>query len=52
MSKGPKVRLEIIEPAAKELIDLFSPFCTQVEIAGTIRRRRPFVSDIEDDRYG
>jgi len=32
---------------AKELVDLLRPACLVIEIAGSIRRRRPEVSDIE-----
>lgn len=32
---------------AEEIIENISPFCERVEIAGSIRREKPFVKDIE-----
>jgi DNA polymerase/3'-5' exonuclease PolX len=36
-----------IEPVARELVELLRPVTTRIEIAGSIRRRKPTCSDIE-----
>lgn len=32
---------------AGEVLELLMPYCHQIEIAGSVRRKKPFVSDIE-----
>lgn len=39
--------LEVAQQAACRLVDLLRPFCDQVEIAGSIRRQRPYCRDID-----
>ncbi len=39
--------LQFAEKLAAKIAAELTPFCDQVEIAGSIRRRRPFVSDID-----
>lgn len=40
-------RLEDARAKAEELVELLRPTCHRIEIAGSIRRRRPVVKDIE-----
>lgn len=47
MSQGRKVELSIARAAAEELVAALAPACDRVEIAGSIRRGAPLVSDIE-----
>jgi DNA polymerase/3'-5' exonuclease PolX len=47
VSAGRPVRLELARPLARELVDLLRPACHRIEIAGSIRREKPLVSDIE-----
>lgn len=47
MSQGRPVRLELARPIAKELVESLRPACHRIEIAGSIRREKPLVSDIE-----
>ena len=35
------------EPLAAELVALVEPYCYRVEVLGSIRRRRPWVKDVE-----
>ena len=46
MSKN-KMPIEEVLPYAEELIDKLRPHCERVEIAGSIRRKRDIVGDIE-----
>lgn len=39
--------LAAAEPVARHLIAVLAPFCHRIEIAGSIRRRKPIVGDIE-----
>lgn len=39
--------LEKAQVIAEKIKDTLSPVCTRIEIAGSIRRRRPFVHDID-----
>jgi DNA polymerase/3'-5' exonuclease PolX len=47
MSSGRPVPLAIAEPIAQELLEELRPACQRIEIAGSIRRRKPLVADIE-----
>lgn len=52
--KRPHALIEI-EPVAQEVLALLSPACERAVIAGSIRRRKPYCSDIEIvaiPRYG
>lgn len=42
-----KFPLEKASSVAKEIFDLLKPHCERVKICGSIRRRRPFCSDVE-----
>lgn len=42
-----RIPLAHAEAVAAEIIDLLSPFADRIEIAGSVRRRKAFVSDIE-----
>lgn len=42
-----RIPLREAETLAEECIDLLRPYCERIEIAGSIRRRRPDVGDIE-----
>lgn len=41
------MRLAEAERIAKEIIAKLSPYCAQIQIAGSIRRRKPFPRDID-----
>lgn len=47
MSKGTKRPLTQVEPIAQLIADRLRPYCERIEIAGSIRRRKRLVSDIE-----
>jgi DNA polymerase/3'-5' exonuclease PolX len=47
MNDDEKVALETIEPIAQELKEALAPHCAAIEIAGSIRRQRERVKDIE-----
>ena len=47
MSDGKRVPLEIAQEIAAEVVELLSPSCERIEIAGSIRREAPKVGDIE-----
>jgi DNA polymerase (family 10) len=36
-----------VEPLAFKILSTIEPYCTRVEVAGSIRRRRPTVNDID-----
>lgn len=44
---GKRYTLEEITPIAKALIDELRPYTDRIEIAGSIRRQKPLVNDIE-----
>lgn len=41
------IRLEIAEAIAKELVELLEPACERVQVAGSVRRCKPQVHDVE-----
>jgi len=47
MSQGEKVGIGTARANAERLVSTLSPFCERIEIAGSIRRGAPLVSDIE-----
>ncbi len=49
MTTPPKTRFPLAqaEEVGQELVDLLLPACEKIEIAGSIRRRRPDVGDVE-----
>jgi DNA polymerase/3'-5' exonuclease PolX len=47
MSDRPKFAVAEAMVVALELQELLAPLCERVEIAGSIRRRRPLVGDVE-----
>ena len=47
MSSGEPVPYAQALPVAEELLDLLAPACERIVIAGSLRRRKPLVSDIE-----
>lgn len=42
-----KFPLQEAEEIAKEILAILEPFCLKIQIAGSIRRRKPLVGDIE-----
>ena len=46
MGRG-KIALERAEKTAEAIIKLLAPFCERIEVAGSIRRRCPWVNDID-----
>lgn len=47
MSDGPKLPLSRAQEVAEELVTLIRSSCERVEIAGSIRRVRPQIGDVE-----
>jgi DNA polymerase/3'-5' exonuclease PolX len=47
MSTGEKVSREFALPKAHEVMRLLNPVCERIEIAGSLRRGKPEVGDIE-----
>lgn len=47
MSNKQKADLETAEAAAKRLVEFLNPACERIEIAGSIRRKKAMVGDIE-----
>lgn len=41
------MELKQAQDLAKEIVDQLAPYCSQIEVAGSIRRRRPFPRDID-----
>ena len=41
------IQLAHAQAIAQELIDLLKPFCSRIEVAGSVRRKKPIVKDIE-----
>lgn len=46
MAKG-KQPLAVMLLLAEKLVSKLSPFCSRIEIAGSLRRRRPLIGDLE-----
>jgi DNA polymerase (family 10) len=46
MGRG-EIALERAEKTAEAIIKLLAPFCERIEVAGSIRRRCPWVNDID-----
>lgn len=42
-----RIPLQRAEALAQEVVELFRPYCERIEVAGSIRRRREEVKDIE-----
>lgn len=47
MSKNQKQPREKVVPVAEHIVETLRPFCDRIEIAGSLRRERPSVGDIE-----
>lgn len=47
MSKSPKRPYAEIFPVAKRIVERLRPYCQRIELAGSLRRGRPLVGDIE-----
>ena len=47
MSTGEKVPLHVAQAEADVLVEKLAPHCERIEVAGSIRRKRPMVGDIE-----
>ena len=47
MSAGPKLELTRAQKAAGLLLEMLQPFCERIEVAGSVRRQRPMVGDLE-----
>jgi DNA polymerase (family 10) len=41
------IQLERAEETARRIIKRLKPYCERIEVAGSIRRRRPWVNDID-----
>lgn len=47
MSKGTKKPYGDVYPVAQEIVEKLSPYCDRIEIAGSLRRKRKMIGDIE-----
>jgi DNA polymerase (family 10) len=47
MAQGPEIPLEQARAVARRVTDTIAPHCSRVEIAGSIRRGRPVVHDVD-----
>lgn len=47
MSGGARIPLDRAERLAAEVVDLLRPACERLQVAGSLRRQRPTVGDIE-----
>ncbi|MBA7476958.1 hypothetical protein ES707_12354 [subsurface metagenome] len=41
------ISLERAQRIAEEVVKLLSPYCKRIEVAGSVRRRKPWVNDID-----
>ena len=41
------MKLEVAQKIAKEVVERLSPYCQKIEVAGSIRRRKPLPHDID-----
>lgn len=41
------MKLSAVQPIAEDLLELFRPACEDIEIAGSVRRKKPEVHDLE-----
>jgi DNA polymerase/3'-5' exonuclease PolX len=41
------MELQQAQKIASQVIQTLKPFCERIEVAGSIRRKRPFVHDID-----
>jgi DNA polymerase (family 10) len=46
-SEGGTMRLEEARPIAERVKEILTPYCERIEIAGSIRRQKPVVNDID-----
>lgn len=47
MSDNIKRPFSDVFPVARHIADTLAPFCQRIEMAGSLRRERPFIGDIE-----
>lgn len=47
MSAGEKRPYAQVRRIAEQLMERLRPFCSRIELAGSLRRERPFIGDIE-----
>ena len=47
MSTATKTAIATITPVAHHLLDALAPYCERIELAGSLRRQKPMVGDIE-----
>jgi DNA polymerase/3'-5' exonuclease PolX len=47
MSDGPRIPLTEAQRLAAAVMDLLRPHCDRIEVAGSVRRQKPDVGDIE-----
>ena len=47
MSSGEKQPRAVVLPIAEKLVSILAPYCERIEIAGSLRRMKPEVGDIE-----
>lgn len=47
MSATAKMTYATVYPVACEIVDKLRPYCERIELAGSLRRKRPYIGDIE-----
>lgn len=47
MSTATKTPYPVVRPVAERIISALAPYCERIELAGSLRRKRPAVGDIE-----
>ena len=47
VSPHPPMPLSVAEKFASKIVEWLTPFCDRIEIAGSVRRRRPVCNDID-----
>ncbi len=47
MSEDDKRPYEVVRPIAEKIVEGLRPYCDRIEIAGSLRRHRPTIGDIE-----
>jgi DNA polymerase/3'-5' exonuclease PolX len=47
MSTATKTPYSVIRPVADRIVEALAPYCERIELAGSLRRQRPNIGDIE-----
>lgn len=47
MSTSQKKPYSVVFPIASHIVETLRPYCDRIELAGSLRRKRPYIGDIE-----